>query len=109
MRKCCDMRGFLSFIMLRLINKKNMSGEEIRKEIEKRKGSKPSPGTIYPVLKALSNLGWIEEIKDGSKEKKYAITKKGKKELEIATKKFISIFCDMHEEFDRHKHHKHIR
>lgn len=103
MRKCCDMRGFLSFIILRLISKKNMSGEEIRQEIQKRKGSKPSPGTIYPVLKALNDLGWIEELKGGNKEKKYCITKKGKKELEIATKKFVSIFCDMHEEFDKRK------
>lgn len=93
------MRGFLSFIVLRLISKKNMSGEELRQELERRKGSKPSPGTIYPVLKALSDNGWIKELKDSGKEKKYEITQKGKKELQEATKKFISIFCDMKEEF----------
>jgi len=93
------MRGFLSFIVLRLISKQHLSGEDLRKELEKRKGSKPSPGTIYPVLKALSEHKWIEEIQDGGKEKKYKITPKGKKELEIATGKFVAMFCDMKEEF----------
>ena len=97
--KCCEMKGFLTFIVLKLISKKNMSGEEIRKEMLKRKGSKPSPGTIYPVLKSLSKSKWIEEIKHQGKEKKYKITRKGKKELDIATKKFILIFCDMREDF----------
>lgn len=79
-----------------------MSGEEIRQDMEKRKGTKPSPGTIYPVLKALSEIGFIEEIKDSGKEKKYKLTKKGKKELEIATVKFCQIFYDMKEEFGKH-------
>jgi len=103
MRKCCDMRGFLSFLVLRLISKKPMSGEEIRLEIEKRRGHKPSPGTIYPVLKTLSASGWIEEISNKSKEKKYKLTKSGLQELNQATKKFLSIFCDMGEEFKKVK------
>ncbi|MBI2654385.1 PadR family transcriptional regulator [Candidatus Woesearchaeota archaeon] len=101
MRECCDMRGFLSFIVLRLISKKNMSGEDIRKEMKKRKGAKPSPGTIYPVLKALSESGFIQEVKDSGKEKKYKLTKKGQKELKAATRKFCEIFYDMKEEFGR--------
>ena len=96
---CCDMRGFLSFIVLRMIAKKNMSGEEIRQDIMKRKGSKPSPGTIYPALKFLSETGFIEEIKGSTKLKKYKITKAGQKELRLATKKFCEIFYDMKEEF----------
>ena len=95
------MRGFLSFIVLRLISKKNMSGEDIRKEMEKRKGAKPSPGTIYPVLKALSESGFIREVKDSGKEKRYKLTKKGQKELKAATRKFCEIFYDMKEEFGR--------
>lgn len=95
------MRGFLSFIVLRLISKRQMSGKEISKEIQTRKGSKPSPGTIYPVLKALSENGFIEEIKDSGKIKKYRLTRKGKKELEIATVKFCQIFYDMKDELGR--------
>ena len=101
MRACCDMRGFLSFIVLRLISKKSMSGEDIREEIKKRKGSKPSPGTIYPVLKALSENGFIQEVKDGGKEKKYKLTKKGQKELKVATRKFCMIFYDMKDELGK--------
>ena len=98
---CCDMRGFLSFIVLRIIDRRNMSGEEISQEIKKRKGSKPSPGTIYPALKSLSKSGFIEEIKGNNKMKKYRITKKGKKELKLATKKFCQIFYDMDGEFGK--------
>jgi len=98
MKNCCDMRGFLSFTVLRLINKNPMSGEDLRQEIEKRKGSKPSPGTIYPVLKSLSENKLIE-LKERTKEKKYQITSIGKKELKIATKKFVAMFCDMKDEF----------
>jgi len=95
----CDMKGFLSFLVLRLISCKEMSGEEIRQEIKKRKGAKPSAGTIYPVLKCLSKSGFIQEIKTSGKMKKYRLTKSGQKELKLATKRFVMIFCDMKGEF----------
>ena len=95
------MRGHLSFIVLRLISKQPMSGEDLRKELEKRKGTKPSPGTIYPVLKSLSENGWIAEAEDSRKEKKYHLTESGKRELKDATNRFIALFCDMQEEFQK--------
>ncbi len=95
------MRGFLSFIVLKLISKKNMSGEDISQEIKKRKGTKPSPGTIYPVLKSLKKNGFIQEVKNGGKTKKYKLTKKGRKEVERATIAFCQIFHDMREDFQR--------
>ncbi len=76
-----------------------MSGEEICQELERRKGSRPSPGTIYPVLKTLRENGWITECDVCGKEKKYHLTLEGKKELKVATKKFICLFGDMKEEF----------
>ena len=97
----CDMRGFLSFLVLRLISKKPLSGEELREEIRKRKGAKPSAGTIYPVLKGLSACGLIKEVGGKGRLKKYRITRKGKKELDDATERFIAIFYDMKEEFRR--------
>ena len=78
-----------------------MSGEDIRQELKKRKGSRPSPGTIYPVLKALNKNGFIESVKNNGKVKKYRLTKKGQKELNAATKKFCEIFYDMKEDFQR--------
>ena len=101
MKKCCDMKGFLSFSVLRLISKKSMSGEEIRDELEKRRGTRPSAGTVYPVLKSLKMDGFIEEIKVTSKEKRYKLTEKGNKELKIATEKFIEMFYDLKEDFKK--------
>lgn len=97
----CSMKGFLSFMILRLISKGNISGEEIRQEIKKRRGSRPSPGTIYPVLKSLKNLGLIKEVKGNGKTKKYGLTKKGRKELERVTVRFCQIFYDMKNDFQR--------
>ena len=96
------MRGFLTFIVLKLISKKDMSGEDIRQEIKKRKGSKPSPGTVYPVLKILNESRFIEEIRNSGKIKKYRLTKKGRKELAVATKKFCEIFYDMKDDLGKH-------
>ena len=93
------MKGFLTFTVLRLISKKSMSGDEIRDELEKRKGTRPSPGTIYPVLKLLVEHEWIEECEKTGKEKKYSITPRGKKEVEAATERFVALFCDMREDF----------
>ncbi len=78
-----------------------MCGDELRDELARRKGHKPSPGTIYPVLKTLKQNGFIKETKCKGKEKKYAITKKGRKEVESATRKFCAIFYDMKDEFGR--------
>ncbi len=101
MKKCCDMRGMLSFQVLRLIAQKDMSGEDVRQELERRRGSKPSPGTIYPVLKSLAENGWIAESEKQGRVKQYRITPKGKKEVEEATRRFLEIFCDMKGEFRR--------
>src|SRR3989338_5313901 len=88
---CCDMRGFLSFMVLFLLSKKRMHGQEIAREIEKRKGEKPSPGTIYPALKGLKEDGLIEEEKKG-KTVYYNLTKSGKGALKIAKAQFCKTF-----------------
>src|SRR5215213_231630 len=64
---CCDMRGMLGFLILFLLSKEPMHGQALADEIAKRKGEKPSPGTIYPALKNLREAGFImeEENKDG--------------------------------------------
>lgn len=88
---CCDMRGMLSFLILFLLSKKEMHGQEIAKEIEKRKGIKPSPGTIYPALKSLRENGFIEEQKQG-KTVTYHLTPKGKRALKTAKSQFCRTF-----------------
>lgn len=94
--RCCDMRGYLSFLILWMLSKKSMNGAEITKELEKRKGSKPSPGTVYPALKELKESGMVSS----GKEKKYSLTKKGEQELKSACNAFCIIFYDMKEMFN---------
>jgi DNA-binding PadR family transcriptional regulator len=86
-------KGFLSFLVLLLINNKSMTGAEVTEELERRRGNRPSPGTIYPVLKELKDLGLISM----DNEKRYSITKKGTKELHMTLHTFLEIFHDFDE------------
>ena len=87
----CDMRGMLSFLILFLLSKKAMHGQELAKELGKRKGSKPSPGTIYPALAGLKAEGLITEKRRG-KTIVYSLTKRGKSEFGRAKAVFRKIF-----------------
>ncbi|MBX4212011.1 PadR family transcriptional regulator [Candidatus Pacearchaeota archaeon] len=88
------MRGMLSFLILFLVSKKPMHGQEIADELERRKGDRPSPGTIYPALKSLKESGLIQEKKEG-KTIIYTITQEGKESLKIAKQKFCRTFMDV--------------
>jgi len=90
------MKGFLSYLILWILSKKNMNGAQITKELESRRGTKPSPGTIYPALKELKEKGLIA----ADKSKTYSLTKKGEEELGAACNCFCKIFYDMGEMFN---------
>jgi len=85
------MRGMLSFLIMFILSKKPMHGQEIAKELEKRKGEKPSPGTIYPALKQLREAGMIKEKKEG-KTITYSLTDEGRRHLKIAKQHFCKTF-----------------
>jgi DNA-binding PadR family transcriptional regulator len=78
-----------------------MTGAEITLELEKRKGNKPSPGTIYPVLRDLKDKGFL--IIDGNK--RYSLSQNGKKELEQNLHIFFDTFCDVDEMRSKCQHH----
>jgi len=82
------MRGMLSFLILWILSKKSMYGEEIAKELGKMKGVKPTPGTIYPALKQLQNNGMITSHKEGRKII-YSLTEAGQK----ASRESVDYFC----------------
>ena len=88
---CCDMRGFLTFLILFMLSKKPMHGQEISDELEKRKGERPSPGTIYPALKGLKEANYVSEVKKG-KTITYTLTAEGKRVLKIAKIRFCRTF-----------------
>lgn len=93
---CCCMKGFLSYLILWTLAKKSMTGAEIAGELKTRRGTKPSPGTIYPALKELKDGGYISTDKN----KKYSLTKAGEAKLKTACKQFCQTFYDMRDMFD---------
>ncbi len=94
--ECCDMKGFLSFLVLWIVSRNEVRGCDISRELEKRRGSKPSPGTIYPVLRELKEKGLVESDEN----KVYSLTEKGEEELTSALNYFSSIFYDVEEMFN---------
>jgi DNA-binding PadR family transcriptional regulator len=87
------MKGFLSFIVLWTVRKEAKTGMEIAKELEERKGHRPSPGTIYPVLKMMTMRGLLQT----DNEKRYTLTKAGQEELDRSLDQFFSMFFDVDE------------
>jgi len=76
-----------------MLRNTKMNGSEITDEIEKRKGRRFSPGTIYPVLKKLKEKGLIID----DEEKRYSLTENGQKELIIRIDNFFNSFYDLEE------------
>ena len=89
---CCDMRGMLGFLILFLLSKKPMNGQEIADEIANRKGERPSPGTVYPALKNLRLMGYIGIEEREGKAISYSLTERGKNALKVAKRRFTRTF-----------------
>ena len=75
------LKGRLSFLILHLLSQKQLSGKGLVEEIAKRKGSKLSPGTIYPTLELLKKKGYVWVIKKIEKENVYGLTDNGREQL----------------------------
>ena len=93
-QKHLNMRGFLSFLILHELNKKPLCGDELSDKIGKRKGSKLTPGTIYPTLKRLKRLNLVR-MKQTGRKKNYFLTKSGKNELKITYRIFNDLFLGL--------------
>ena len=85
------MKGLLSFLILWIVKKRKITGVEITDELEKRKGRKLSPGTIYPVLKKLKKDGLLAI----DESKSYTLTELGIKELKNRIGIFLKTFPDI--------------
>ena len=95
---CCDMRGMLSFMILWLLTKEPMHGQQIAEEIAKRRGTKPSPGTIYPALKDLTQRGLVQGEKKGRRVT-YTLTPRGSQGIDRACHYFCQAFQEIFEEY----------
>ena len=69
-----------------------MHGQEIADELAKRRGDKPSPGTIYPALKSLKYAGFLREEEKVGKTITYSLTPRGMKAFHIAKRRFTRTF-----------------
>ncbi len=91
---CCDTRGFLSLYLLWLLSKRKMYGQELADEVEKRRGRRPKPGTLYPALKALEKKKLIKRSAEKT-EISYFLTSKGRTALREAVKYFRKAFWEI--------------
>ncbi len=91
---CCDMRGLLTFQILWELDKGEMNGQQIAEKIAIRRGTKPTPGTIYPALKELKEGGLIVGRKEG-RQIIYQLTSEGKRGLADASRYFLQAFGDI--------------
>jgi DNA-binding PadR family transcriptional regulator len=76
--------GDLKFVILHLIGQKPAHGYEIIKALGELAGGDyaPSPGTIYPTLSMLEDLGWIVPTQHDGGRKEYRISAEGQVQLE---------------------------
>jgi DNA-binding PadR family transcriptional regulator len=77
-------QGDLKFVILRLLAEKPRHGYDIIKELEERSGGSysPSPGTVYPTLVMLEDMGFARATPEESGKKIYSITPEGRAHLE---------------------------
>jgi len=76
-------QGDLKYVILRLLEEKPRHGYEIIKDLESRFGGSyaPSPGTVYPTLTMLEDLGFARVVPEEGGKKIYEITDEGRKYL----------------------------
>jgi DNA-binding PadR family transcriptional regulator len=76
-------QGDLKYVILRLLEEKPRHGYEIIKELEGRFGGSyaPSPGTVYPTLTMLEDIGYARVVPEEGGKKIYEITDEGRKHL----------------------------
>jgi DNA-binding PadR family transcriptional regulator len=87
-------QGDLKYVILRLLEEKPRHGYEIIKELEDRFGGaySPSPGTVYPTLTMLEDLGFAKASADEGGKKTYSITPEGSAYLKEHSTTVDSIF-----------------
>jgi DNA-binding PadR family transcriptional regulator len=73
-------QGDLKLVILQLLDEKPRHGYEIIKELEERSGGRyaPSPGTVYPTLTMLEEMGYATGAAEDGGKKVYSITDAGR-------------------------------
>src|SRR5687768_15463862 len=86
--------GDLKFVVLSLLAEKPRHGYEIIRELEDRFGGaySPSPGTVYPTLTMLEDLGYARATPEEGGRKIYEITDAGRAYLKEHSETVDGIF-----------------
>lgn len=73
-------QGDLKYVILKLLEEKPRHGYEIIKELEERFGGAyaPSPGTVYPTLTMLEDMGYARAQQEDGGKRIYEITPEGR-------------------------------
>src|SRR5688500_13698077 len=76
-------QGDLKLVILRLLEEQPRHGYEIIKELETRSAGtySPSPGTVYPTLTMLEDMGYARAVPEEGGKKIYEITDDGRRHL----------------------------
>ncbi len=87
-------QGDLKYVILRLLEEKPRHGYEIIKDLESRFGGSyaPSPGTVYPTLTMLEDLGYAKVVPEEGGKKIYEITDEGRRYLQENSSTVNDIF-----------------
>ena len=76
-------RGMLRHLSLQILKQRPMSGSEIVDQIEDYTDWRPSPGSIYPMLSDLQEVGFIKSYEDQDPTlKRFTLTELGVKSVE---------------------------
>ena len=77
-------QGDLKYVILQLLEEKPRHGYDVIKELEERFAGtySPSPGTVYPTLSMLEDIGYARARTEEGGRKIYEITDEGKAYLE---------------------------
>lgn len=81
------LKGSTVILILTMLDRKEMYGYEMTKEIEKQSDGifTWKEGTLYPILHTLEAESWVQSYwieQDGRKRKYYAITGEGRRQLQ---------------------------
>ena len=89
-------RGFLKIVVLKALAEGPKSGYSLMKFVEEKTGSKPSPGSMYPLLDVLKNEGLVS-VKSVGRSNEFSLTAEGRQKLhaiEAKRAEFTSSFVD---------------
>jgi len=89
-------KGNLKCIVLKALEKEELSGYGLMNKIQEKMGRKPSPGSMYPVLEDLSKNKLITKKVQGKKHL-YKLSTKGKQEIKKFNKLKDNLLKNMKE------------